>query len=98
MKLLKILVCGFLKNKDVKNILYILKNNINYFIFVKLENKHNSYSIKELTSIAKSIDIKCYSNNSLKDVLESNLILPNSKILIFGSLYLVGEALKLDNA
>ena len=93
-----ILICGFLKNKDVKNILYTLKKNINYFIFVKLENTKYSYSIKELTSIAKSIDIKCYSHNSLKDVLESNLILPNSKILIFGSLYLVGEALKLDNA
>ena len=78
--------------------LYNIKKYINYFIFVKLENTKNSYSIKELTSIAKSIDIKCYSKNSLKDVLESNLILPNSKILIFGSLYLVGEALKLDNA
>ena len=76
----------------------LFRSNINCFIFVKLENTKNSYSIKELTSIAKSIDIKCYSHNSLKDVLESNLILPNSKILIFGSLYLVGEALKLDNA
>jgi len=92
-----ILICGFLKNKDVKKILSILKAHINYIIFVPLENTKNSYSIKELKMIAKSINIKNFYKNSLKDALDSELILPESKILIFGSLYLVGEVIKIDN-
>jgi folylpolyglutamate synthase/dihydropteroate synthase len=47
-------------------------------------------------SIAKDLNIKFYCKNSLKEALYSKLTLPNSKILIFGSLYLAGEALSLD--
>ena len=92
-----ILICGFLKNKDVRKILSILKAHINYIIFVPLENTKNSYPIKELKIIAKSKNIKNFYKNSLKGALDSELILPESKILIFGSLYLVGEVIKLDN-
>jgi dihydrofolate synthase/folylpolyglutamate synthase len=91
-----ILVCGFLKNKDVKKILFILKNTINYIIFVPLQGTKNSYSVNELISIAKKLNIKFYCKSSIKEALYSKLILPNSKILIFGSLYLAGEALSLD--
>jgi len=91
-----ILVCGFLKNKDVKKMLLILKNSINYIVFVPLQGTNNSYSVKELISIAKNLNIKFYCKNSVKEALYSKLILPNSKILIFGSLYMAGEALSLD--
>jgi dihydrofolate synthase / folylpolyglutamate synthase len=91
-----ILVCGFLKNKDVKKILSILKNIINYIVFVPLQNTKNSYSVSELKSIAKILDLKFYFKNSVKEALYSDLIIPNSKVLIFGSLYLVGEVLRLD--
>ena len=91
-----ILVCGFLKNKDVKKILFILKNTINYIVFVPLQGTKNSYSPNELMNIAKNLNIKFYCKSSLKEALYSKLTLPNSKILIFGSLYLAGEALSLD--
>ena len=91
-----ILVCGFLKNKDVKKILLILKNSIKYIVFVPLQGTKNSYKLNDLISIAKKLNIKCYYKNSIKKALYSKLILPNSKILIFGSLYLAGEALSLD--
>jgi len=91
-----ILVCGFLKNKEVKKILFILNNSINYIIFIPLQGIKNSYSVHELISIAKTLNIKFYYKSSLKEALYSKLILPNSKILIFGSLYLAGEALSLD--
>ena len=40
-----ILVCGFLKNKDAKNILLILKEYIKHIILVPIDNK-NSYTLK----------------------------------------------------
>ena len=93
-----ILVCGFLKNKDVKKILLILKNIINYIVFVPLQNTNNSYSFSELKSIAKNLDLKFYFKNSVKEALYSDLNISDSKVLIFGSLYLVGEVLRLDKS
>jgi len=93
-----ILVCGFLKNKDAKTILLILKNIINYIVFVPLQNNKNCYSVNELTSIAKTLDLKSYIKSSVKEALYSDLIIPKSKVLIFGSLYLVGEVLNLDKS
>ena len=91
-----ILVCGFLKNKDAKNILVILKNHIKYIILVPIDNK-NSYTIKELEIISSSLGIKYYSRNSIKKAITSDLIKSSSKVLIFGSLYLIGETLLLAN-
>ena len=91
-----ILICGFLKNKDVKKILSILKNIINYIVFVPLQNTKNSYSVSELKSISKNLGLKFYFKNSVKEALYSDLVIPNSKVLIFGSLYLVGEVLRLE--
>ena len=93
-----ILICGFLKNKDAKTILLILKNIINYIVFVPLQNNKNCYSVNELTSIAKTLDLKSYIKSSVKEALYSDLIIPKSKVLIFGSLYLVGEVLNLDKS
>ncbi|MGY8975456.1 MAG: hypothetical protein ACKVHD_04160, partial [Alphaproteobacteria bacterium] len=61
-----------------------------------LQGTKNSYSPDELMNIARNLNIKFYCKSSLKEALYSKLILPNSKILIFGSLYLAGEALSLD--
>ena len=90
-----ILISGFLKNKDAKNILLILKNYIKYIILVPIDNK-NSYTVKELEIISKNIGIDYYAKKSVKEALTSSLIPSNSKVLIFGSLYLIGETLILD--
>ena len=64
----------FLKNKDAKNILVILrKNHIKYIILVPIDNK-NSYTIKELEIISSSLGIKYYSRNSIKKAITSDLI------------------------
>ena len=86
----------FFKEQRCKKILFILKNSINYIIFVPLQGTKNSYSVNELMSIAKKLNINFYCKSSITEALYSKLILPNSKILIFGSLYLAGEALSLD--
>ena len=91
-----ILVCGFLNNKDAKNILYILKDYIKCIIPVPIDNK-NSYTVKELEIISNSLGIRYYSKNSIKEALASDLIKSSSKVLIFGSLYLIGETLILAN-
>ena len=80
----------------MKKILFILRNSINYIVFVPLRGTKNSYSPNELMNIAKNLNIKFYCKSSLKEALYSKLTLPDSKILIFGSLYLAGEALSLD--
>ena len=90
-----ILISGFLKNKDAKNILLILKNYIKYIILVPIDNK-NAYTVKELEIISKNIGIDYYAKKSVKEALTSSLIPSNSKVLIFGSLYLIGETLILD--
>ena len=87
-----ILISGFLKNKDAKNILLILKNYIKYIILVPIDNK-NAYTVKELEIISKNIGIDYYAKKSVKEALTSSLIPSNSKVLIFGSLYLIGETL-----
>ena len=90
-----ILICGFLRNKEAIAILAILKDYVKYTIFIPVDNK-NSYPVKELKDIANILAIKNYQKNCLKDALNSNLILEDSKVLIFGSLYLVGETIKLN--
>ena len=90
-----ILICGFLRNKEAKDILFILKKHIKYIICIPIDNK-NSLSENELKIIANNLKIKSYSKSSLKEALKSDLILSNSKVLIFGSLYLVGETMKLN--
>ena len=90
-----ILICGFLRNKEAKDILFILKKNIKYIICIPIDNK-NSLSEYELKNIASNLKIKSYCKSSLKEALKSDLILSNSKILIFGSLYLVGETMRLN--
>ncbi len=91
-----ILVCGFLKNKDAEDILFILKDYIKYIIFVPIDNK-NSYTVEELSIMSKKLDISYYVSSSVKEAITSNLISKSSKVLIFGSLYLIGAILKLKN-
>ncbi len=90
-----ILICGFLRNKEAKAILTILKNHIKYIICIPIDNK-NSLNENELADLAKKLHIKSYTKSSLEEALTSNLILRNSKVLIFGSLYLVGETISLN--
>ena len=91
-----ILVCGFLKNKDAKNILLILKDYIKHIILVPIDNK-NSYTLKELKIISDDLELSSYTKDSIKEALTSSVINSSSKVLVFGSLYLIGETLKLDN-
>ena len=91
-----ILVCGFLKNKDAKNILLILKDYIKHIILVPIDNK-NSYTLKELKIISDDLELSSYAKDSIKEALTSSVINSSSKVLVFGSLYLIGETLKLDN-
>ncbi len=92
-----ILICGFLKNKDAKNIISILDNEINRIIFVPIADTKNFYSNNYLLDIASSLNILCSSSESLFLAISSLKDFKNSIILIFGSLYLIGEAYKINN-
>ena len=75
--------------------MFFAKNYIKYIILVPIDNK-NAYTVKELEIISKNIGIDYYAKKSVKEALTSSLIPSNSKVLIFGSLYLIGETLILD--
>ena len=84
------------ENKDAKNILLILKDYIKHIILVPIDNK-NSYTLKELKIISDDLELSSYTRDSIKEALTSSVINSSSKVLVFGSLYLIGETLKLDN-
>ena len=92
-----ILICGFLKNKDVKNIIPIFKDEITKIIFVPIADTKNYHSSSYLVKIASSLNISCSSSESLYSAISSIKYFKNSTILIFGSLYLIGEAYKINN-
>ncbi len=91
-----ILICGFLKNKDVKNILSIFKNGVDKIIFVPISDTKNYYSNNYLLKVSSHLNIDCSSSESLFSAISSIKNIKNSMILIFGSLYLIGEAYKIN--
>lgn len=91
-----ILICGFLKNKDVKNILLTLRNGVDKIIFVPISDTNNYFSNNDLLKISSYLNIDCSASKSLFSAISSLKNVKNTMILIFGSLYLIGEAYKIN--
>lgn len=91
-----ILICGFLKNKDVKNILLTLRNGVDKIIFVPISDTNNYFSNNDLLKISSYLNIDCSASESLFSAISSLKNVKNTMILIFGSLYLIGEAYKIN--
>ena len=93
-----ILICGFLKNKDVFNMLNYFKKGIRNIIFVPISDNNNNFLSTDLLKIGKSYNIRSSYSNSLLEVFKNLYNIKESVIIIFGSLYLIGEAYKINKS
>ncbi len=92
-----IFICAFLKTKSVKKILKILSSQIDKVIFVEMSEFDNFYSVKKLTEIANTLQIDNTNRSSISDAFKSVEYFRSNKVIIFGSLYLIGEVKKIND-
>ena len=91
------IILGMMNNKDVEGFLKPIKPYIHKLIAIKIPQQKNSYDAKDIFEKTKSLDINSQITESLKKALQ---IISNEKtstpkkILITGSLYLVGSFLE----
>ncbi|MAJ14629.1 MAG: hypothetical protein CMN44_06655 [SAR116 cluster bacterium] len=84
-----------INNKNPIKFLEIIENHIEKIIFVPIDNQKNSFDPQELYQLFKKKSFISKSENSLKNAIEK---IPEKKpLFITGSLYLMGEFLKLNS-
>ena len=84
-----------LNNKNLEDFLLILKPILKGVVGVKIPKEKNSFKAKEIIEIAEKLKIKNCAKNSINSA--NNYLLnkkDNQKILITGSLYLIGKVRK----
>ncbi len=88
------LIIGMLNNRDIKDFVYIFKKHINQIYAIKIPDTKNSYSALEIKNKLDSLDLKINISKNLQNALNK----ADNKIplLITGSLYLAGHALKFN--
>ena len=86
-------IFGMMNNKKPREFIEIIEEHIEKIIFIPIKNQKNSYQPEELKIIFKEKKF----NTSIKRDLRSalNSINSNKPLFITGSLYLMGEVLKL---
>ena len=86
-----------MNNKDVEGFLKPIKPYIYKLLAIKIPQQKNSYDSKDIFEISKSLDINSQVTESLEKALQiisdEKMSIPK-KILITGSLYLVGSFLE----
>ena len=88
-------IIGMLKNKDIISFLKIIKNNINGVIPIKIPNEKNSYTTKEISNACKKLRINYINKKNIESVKDYLFkIIKPERILITGSLYLIGKIKK----
>ena len=92
-----ILVTGMLLSKDYRAMLAILKPHIESLIVVPVPRSSAGLPVQELAEAASQAGIEATSADTLSDALAVFSERSNGQpVLIAGSLYLAGEALRLD--
>ena len=82
-----------MNNKNPEGFIEIIKEHIEKIIFIPIQNQKNSYQPEELKIIFKEKKINYSEKRDLKSALDT--INSDKPLFITGSLYLMGEALKL---
>ncbi len=88
------IIIGMLKNRDVKDFVEIFKNHISQIYAITIPKSTNSHSALDIKYKLDTLGFNTNVSNSLEDAL----IKADNKIplLITGSLYLAGHALKFN--
>ncbi len=88
------LIIGMLQNRDVKNFVNILKNNINKVFAISIPEIETAYSPNEIIVKLKKIGLEVLPAQNLENALQyAEKDIP---LLITGSLYLAGNTLKFN--
>ncbi len=86
-------IFGMMNNKKPEKFLDIIESHIEKIIFVPIQNQKNSFQPEELKMIFQEKKFESLVKRDLKSALNS--INSNKPLFITGSLYLMGEVLKL---
>ena len=90
------LIVGMLNNKNITLFLKSLKKYIAGIIAIKIPGEKNAYTTEEISDVCKKLNIFCIKQKNI--ISAQNYLLNNiipERILITGSLYLVGKARRL---
>jgi len=92
-----IIVLGMMANKEHKEFIKILKNEINYIVALDIPNQTNFMPKESLLKISESCGVPAKISKSITSALE-NISKENNDAIIFctGSLYFAGEILNLN--
>ena len=82
-----------MNNKNPREFIEIIDEHIENIIFIPIKNQKNSYQPEELKIIFKEKKFNSSVKRNLKCALST--ISSNKPLFITGSLYLMGEVLKL---
>ena len=86
-------IFGMMNNKNPREFIKIIEEHIEKIIFIPIKNQKNSYQPEELKIIFKEKKFNSSVKRDLKSALDSTS--SNKPLFITGSLYLMGEVLKL---
>ena len=90
------LIFGMLNNKNINLFLKSLKKSISGIVAIKIPNEKNAFTVEEIYKICKKLNITCIKQKSPLAAL--NYLLTDNcpeRILVTGSLYLIGKVRKL---
>ena len=85
-----------LKNKNIVLFLRSLKKYIDGVIAIKIPGEKNAFTVKEISNVCQKLDIICIKQKNI--ISAQNYLIKNispERILITGSLYLVGKVRRL---
>ncbi len=88
------LIIGMLNNRDVKDFVKIFKNHINQIYAIAIPEQKNSLSALDIKNKLDELGFNTNTSNSLENAL--NKVDKKIPLLITGSLYLAGYALKFN--
>ena len=92
-----VLISAFLKTKDVSKMLKIIGSKVDEIMFVQIPEFEKFYPIEKLRQISNNLRIKNSDHLSIDLAIKNISPVNSGRILIFGSLYLVGAALELND-
>ena len=91
------IILGMMNNKDVYGFLKPIKPYIHKLLAIKIPQQENSYNAEDILEISNSLNINSQVTGSLEKALQTisnEKTLKPKKILVTGSLYLVGSFLE----
>ena len=90
------LIIGMLNHKNIVLFLRSLKNCIAGVIAIKIPGEKKAFTVKEIANVCKKLNIFCIKQKNI--ISAQNYLIKNispERILITGSLYLVGKVRRL---